>query len=103
MFDDSRVATLSGTVESLSWTNPHVWLYITVPSEEGQSEIEWGFECPAIRTMKEHGWSRTSLKPGDSVTVFAHPRKDGMPRGALVTVRLPDGSILTTRGRSGVE
>ena len=97
MFDLSDVSAVNGTVVSLFWKNPHVWLYISAPGEDDQANVEWGFEGTSIRTMTESGWSRTSLKPGDSVTVFAHPRNDGMPGGALVSVELPDGSTLTPR------
>jgi hypothetical protein len=30
MFDDSRVVELKGVVKELQWTNPHVWLQVTV-------------------------------------------------------------------------
>ena len=30
MFDDTQVRELKGVVKELQWTNPHVWLQITV-------------------------------------------------------------------------
>lgn len=98
MFDSSQEVTISGTVESLAWTNPHVWLYVSVPSEDGGSDVSWGFEATAIRSMRTAGWDRTSLEPGDPVTVTMNPRKDGEPGGSMIRVELPDGSVLASRG-----
>jgi hypothetical protein len=43
------------------------------------------------------GWRRSSLKPGDQVTVIYHPLVNGKSGGALVKVTLPDGTVLENR------
>jgi hypothetical protein len=40
------------------------------------------------------GWSRSSLKPGDVITIDFSPAKDGSRTGLLTRVRLADGSVL---------
>lgn len=98
MFDSSKREVITGTVERFAWTNPHVWLYLKVPDEDGAAGVEWNLEGPAIRTMAERGWKRSSLQPGDSVTLVVHPRVDGDPGGHMIAAQLSDGSILQVRG-----
>jgi hypothetical protein len=44
--------------------------------------------------MTQRGWSRTSFKAGDEVTVTLEPVKNGQPIGRLLTVLLPGGQKL---------
>jgi hypothetical protein len=46
--------------------------------------------------MTNRGWSRSSLKPGDQVSVLTRPMKNGKPLGLIVQVQLADGRVLTT-------
>ena len=47
MFDASKTITLNGTVKSFEWTNPHMWLTVTVPQASGQP-IEYPLEMQGI-------------------------------------------------------
>src|ERR1043165_5423052 len=67
MFDDSRVVELKGVVKELQWTNPHVWLQVTV--DDKGSKKEWSVEGGSPNTLSRTGWRSTSFKPGDMVTV----------------------------------
>jgi hypothetical protein len=40
------------------------------------------------------GWRRSTLKPGDTVTIVAHPLSDGQPGANLVKATLADGTTL---------
>lgn len=91
-FDADQEITVTGTVKEWSWRNPHVWLWVMVPDESSGADVEWGFEATSIRHMADRGWTRSSLKPGDAVTVVLHPRRDGMPGGAFVSLKLLNGS-----------
>jgi hypothetical protein len=44
--------------------------------------------------MTQRGWSRTSFKAGDQVTVTLEPVKNGQSIGRLLTVVLPNGDKL---------
>jgi len=46
--------------------------------------------------LAQEGWKRTSLKPGDRVTIYVHPLRTGARGGSYAGVRLPDGSTLGT-------
>ena len=43
-------------------------------------------------------WSKTTLKPGDKVTVTYHPLKDGSKGGTYQKVMLSDGKELMNIG-----
>jgi hypothetical protein len=43
--------------------------------------------------MVRQGWGRTTYKPGDPITVIAHPMKNGS-KGALLFYAIKDGKRL---------
>ncbi|MEJ1963725.1 MAG: DUF6152 family protein [Gammaproteobacteria bacterium] len=95
MFDMSRPSDVTGTVHSLEWTNPHVWLWVSVTDEKGVSVL-YAFEGSSIGEMlRAHGWSKSSVKPGDKVAVKYFPFKDGKTGGRLERVTLPDGRTIS--------
>lgn len=94
MFDMTKGMTLKGTVRELQWTNPHSWIQVVADGKE------WSIECGSPNTMSRQGWTRSSLKPGDPVTILMRPMKDGTAAGMLVTATLSDGRVLGS-GASG--
>lgn len=85
-FDDSRSLTLSGTVTSFQWTNPHGYLEIDTPDSK-----HYVFELTSPNMMSRGGWTSRTIKPGDMVTAIEAPLKDGKPGGLLLEVILPNG------------
>ena len=92
MFDDSKVVELRGVVKELQWTNPHVWLQMTV--DEKGTKKEWSVEAGSPNTLSRNGWRSSSFKPGDTVTVRINPMKDGSAAGNFVGAKLADGRTL---------
>jgi hypothetical protein len=92
-FDMSKTVTLHGTVRTLEWTNPHLWLWLDVPDSNGGNKV-WGLEGAAVGEMSRRGWSRQIVKAGDKITVEIHPLRDGRAGGSLGKVTLADGSVL---------
>jgi hypothetical protein len=82
MFDDTRVVELKGVVKELQWTNPHVWLQLTI--DERGTKQEWSVEAGSPNTLSRNGWRSTSFKPGDAVTVRVNPMKDGSAAGNFI-------------------
>ena len=67
MFDQDRRETLRGTVKSLEWTNPHVWVWIVRDGEPG-SNVTYGFETNAPSELSRfYGWNKRILTAGDKV------------------------------------
>lgn len=92
-FNMDKTVTLNGTVRTLEWTNPHAWLWIYVTDDKGQQQV-WGLEAAAPGEMMRNGWSKNSLKPGDKVTIEAHPLRDGRNGGSLMKVTTADGHVM---------
>jgi hypothetical protein len=94
MFDMKKIVSYKGTIKEVQWTNPHVWVELTVQEKDGP--VTYSFEGAAIAVLKRVGWTRNSVKPGDVVTLVGHPYKDGRPGGSIDHLILPDGSKLGT-------
>lgn len=90
MFDVSRSVTISGTVKTFEWTNPHSWLWLQVPADDGSTAL-WAIETGSPSMLERRGFERTVFKPGDQVTVQLHPLKDGKPGGNFMKATFPDG------------
>jgi hypothetical protein len=92
-FETDKRLTLKGTVTEWFWSNPHCLLQFDVKGENGQV-AHWIGETQNPVTMTNSGWSKTSMKVGDQVTVALFPVKNGMPLGRIITVLLPNGKTL---------
>lgn len=100
MFDMSKQVSVSGTVRSVEWVSPHVWLWLTVPDAAG--DVTYGFETVSPgQLLRDFGWSRHVLNVGDKIKVAYAPLRSGNPGGSLMQVTLADGSVLKTRFSSG--
>ena len=90
MFDQQKTTTLVGTVKQFLWSNPHCFIQLTVKNEQGRDE-EWSLEMTAPVHLQRLGWKRTSLKPGDRITVKIHPLRDGNKGGNVLEAIGADG------------
>ena len=97
MFDNEKTVSMKGTVKEFEWSNPHAWLNVVVVSSTGQTE-DWAFEMASPLQLTSKGWKKDTLKPGDQITLQAHPLKDGSHGGSYVSVVLPNGQTLGQRG-----
>jgi hypothetical protein len=96
MFDNSRTDTIVGAVKEFEMINPHGWLRIAVVDAQGRAN-EWSLEAGGPGQLQRQGWTQTTVKSGDKVTVRMHPLRDGSYGGQLVSVTLPDGKVLGPR------
>ncbi len=96
-FDMTTQKSITGTVRQVQWTNPHIWIWLDVPNDQGGVDA-WGFEGMSPNFLARRGWTRTTLKPGDRITVTYRPLRDGSKGGMFVSTRTPDGKLLTMQG-----
>ena len=96
MFDATKTVTLNGTVKSFEWTNPHMWLTVTV-MQDGQV-IEYPLEMQGIAGAVKLGWKRDTAKAGDKISVNIHPLRDGSHGGQLLNVVLANGQKVGVMG-----
>ena len=99
MFDRTRVLAIKGVVKEFSWTNPHASFKVAVPGADGGTRL-WFIEMNGVSNIVREGWKRSTLEPGDEVTVTINPLRDGRPGGWYVGITLPSGATLGTPAAS---
>ena len=80
---------LAGTVTKVEWKSPHAWIYVDVTNDKGQ-KVNWSIELPSPNTLMRRGWTRDSLKPGETVKVSGSPARN-FPTIAIATA-VKDGN-----------
>jgi hypothetical protein len=90
---ENRRVTVSGTVTTFMWINPHVWVYLDSRDEHGKI-AKWRFELGSPGGLTARGWKRTDLKAGDAVTLAGFGAKNGKNVANLTWVVVPDGRKL---------
>ena len=76
---EDEVMTISGTVITLQFMNPHSRLILDVTDERGET-VRWHAEFGNPNRMNsEFGWTRDTLKAGDRVTLIGRRLKSGAP------------------------
>ena len=89
-----------GTVTKIEWTNPHAYFFIDVRDESGKV-TNWGLEMGSPNGLMRQGWTRTSLKVGDVVTVDGSRAKDGSNVANAKNVTLANGQRLFAASSQG--
>ena len=97
MFDFAKTVEVKGTIKEFQWTNPHIWIQISVPNAKGGVE-DWSVEGDSPNLVSRQGWQRNSFKTGDKVVIKVHPMRSGEPGGSFMTATFPDGRTLGTPG-----
>jgi DNA/RNA endonuclease YhcR with UshA esterase domain len=100
-YDIKKPISMTGTVTSVEWQNPHTWFYIDV-KDDGGNVTNWGMELASPNLLVRNGWSRSTLKTGDVVTVEGYGAKNGKNIGnARVIVIKATGQRLVAGSSAG--
>jgi Family of unknown function (DUF6152) len=89
-FDANKPVSLKGTVSKVEFMNPHVWIYLDVKDESGKV-AHWQCEGGAPNGLRRQGWSSSSLKEGEQISIEGFRAKDSSNTCNARTVLLPDG------------
>jgi uncharacterized protein DUF6152 len=92
-FVADKLVTVQGVVTEFSFRNPHGMLLVTAKAADG-AEQHWKIETNSPNILRRRGWTETSIKPGDSVTVEGYPARDGSHFMRVYRVTYPDGKEL---------
>jgi len=98
-YDPSKPVTLTGKVTKVEWTNPHARFYMSVNAADGAT-TSWNLELASPNYLKRAGWSSTSLKEGDEVTVEGSLARSGANMANARAVTLADGRRVFARSDS---
>lgn len=89
-YDASKAVRITGVISKVEWTNPHSYLYIDVKDEQGAT-ITWTCEGGAPNALSRRGFSKNSIKIGDTVTIDGYGAKDGSHLMDARRITLSDG------------
>jgi hypothetical protein len=95
VFDMSTEKTITGVVSKFEWTNPHTFIFVDVTNDKGVTET-WAIEGMSPNYLGRRGWSKTSVKPGDKITMTVRPLKDGKAGGMFVRAQIGDRVLMPT-------
>lgn len=87
-FDSDQPVTVEGTVTAFRFTNPHGLLVVEVDGHE------WRAETNAPVVLRRRGWTRSSLRPGQTVTISGWRARDGRRYMRLREARDADGQLI---------
>ncbi len=100
MFDSQNQIKLIGEVTRFDWTNPHVYIEMSVVDANGESR-SWTIECANISILSRIGWKFNMIKPGDEITAIVGPLRSGQPGALLKQVTLSDGTKMGNGAPAG--
>ena len=78
------------TVTKVNWGNPHTLLLFDCKDDKGNIQ-HWISEANAASAISTSGWTKTAIKPGDTLTVVLYQAKNGTTVGRVGKVVLADG------------
>lgn len=92
MFDQTREVTISGTIVDIQWTNPHVWMEVDVPQDDG-SMARWSIEFTSRVHLTRRGFPKDDIQVGDEATFKLNPYVNGDNGGRFSSLETGSGII----------
>jgi hypothetical protein len=96
-YDTSKQVTVKGSVTDFMFINPHVLIVMDGKDDSGKVE-KWQGELTSPNRLSRAGWTKSSIKPGDTITLSGYPTKSGSPEIWIQKVVLASGEELPTGG-----
>ena len=92
-YGDEIVEFEQATITKFAWANPHALIYFDVTDADG-NVVNWVVETAAPQQLRLIGWTKTTLVPGDVITIRLYTARNGEPVGRLNKVTFADGTEL---------
>lgn len=92
-FVADKTATLKGTITQVWFKNPHVRYIMVVENEAGEEET-WDARGSPVVWLARKGWTKDTIKVGDSVEMYGFLGRDGIKMLSIMTITLGDGTVL---------
>jgi hypothetical protein len=93
-YDADKPITLKGTITKVEWANPHCHMYLDV-KEPGGASKNWKLEGYPPNVLSRTGFTKdVTLKPGDTITVFAWLARNGTALAHAREITFADGKRL---------
>jgi hypothetical protein len=95
-FDMTAMTTVKGTVTQFEWSNPHAYIHIEAKDDKG-NVVEWTAELASLGMLSRINWRRDTVKPGDGITIYGNPAKNGKTLMRLDKITFANGQELSAR------
>jgi hypothetical protein len=82
-YDSSKMVTVTGTVTDFRFVNPHVMITMDVKDPSTGKIEKWEGELTSPNHLERAGWTKSTIKPGDEVTMTGAALKSGAPAMAI--------------------
>jgi hypothetical protein len=87
-YEMNKTISVTGTATEFDFGYPHPALFFDVKDEKGEI-VKWGAEfLPTPAVLRNLGWTRETIKSGDTVVLGCHPSRSGKPVCALQTLSI---------------
>jgi hypothetical protein len=91
-YDLSRSTSVSGTLRSAAFRNPHSALVLNVTTDDGRRE-QWTVEWGSPQRLRERGITERTLRVGEPLHVTGNPHRDEETKSVrALSVRRDDGT-----------
>jgi hypothetical protein len=94
-YDTSKTITVKGVVTGFDFVNPHVQIFWEAKNDSGAAE-KWQGELTSPNRLSRAGWTKSSIKPGDTISINGYPTKSGSREIWIQKVVLASGDELPT-------
>jgi hypothetical protein len=88
-FDFEKDVVVVGTVKYFSFTNPHS--FIDMESKDEKGVTAWKVFATSKVVLQRYGWTPSSVKPDDVITVTGHPDKTKPNEMYLTKIKFANG------------
>jgi len=98
-YDSSKMTTVTGTVTEFRFVNPHVMIAMDVKNPSTGKIEKWEGELTSPNHLARAGWTKSTIKPGDEVTMAGSALRSGAPAMAIRKV-MKNGEEIKLMGGS---
>jgi len=94
-YDTSKTITVKGVVTGFEFVNPHVQISWDAKDDSGTPQ-KWKGELTSPNRLTRVGWTKSSIKPGDTISINGYPTKSGSNEIWIQKVVMGTGEELPT-------
>ena len=93
MYNMATPVTVTGVVKRFEWTNPHAFVFLDVKDDKG-AIVEWEVEMMSLNHLRGYGWTRNTVKAGDTISCTGGAAKSGAASMISSYMKLGDGRMM---------
>lgn len=96
-YNTDKTISVKGVVTGFDFVNPHVQIFWEAKDDSGTMQ-KWQGELTSPNRLSRVGWTKSSIKIGDTITIGGYPTKSGSTEIWIQKVTLANGEDLPTGG-----